>query len=222
MLTPARIQLRIPNARYDALYVVAAFNGEKERIPTLSALFFQPEAGFAMSFETQVPGALMKASATATPLPVKLENGKSANLWLVKIPIDPAKLTSFSGLETLEVELTKNVKQYRAYPDPFTYGWHGAGMASGVQVYAVTLHKPDVDMGLDSTVFGHVWTDPNVPSYKVTLNSRATAAKAVSLTVETTSYDGQEKTKQEQKVTVPANGMLPVTFNVPVKKKRHP
>lgn len=215
---PARIQLTVPNGRYDALYLIAAFNGDKHRIPELSAAFYRPGAGYVMSFEAAVPSARAKVSASATPLPVKLENGTSANLWLVKIPLDPEKLNSFSDMETLEVELTKKVKQYRSYPDPFIYGWHGGGMASGVQVYAVTLRKAEIDTRLEPTVFGHVWTAPAVPGYKFTIRNGTVAAKTVTLHVETVSYDRQEKTRQDQVVTVPAERESTVTLSFPVKK----
>ncbi len=117
----ARIQLQTPNGRYDAMYVVAALDGGKDSLPILSAMFYRPSAGFPMVFETTVP-SLYQSDTRATPLPVKLENGKQVNLWLVKIPLDPAMLASFTDLGMLEVELTKKVYQHRSYPDPYMYG----------------------------------------------------------------------------------------------------
>jgi len=216
---PARIQLRVPNARYDAVYVVAGFDGGKDRIPTLSAMFYRPAAGFAQSFETQVPAVTAKASAlTAIPLPVKLENGKTANLWLVKIPLDPAMLNSFSDMDIVEVELTKKVYQYRSYPDPFLYGWHGAGLPSGVQVYAVTLHRAPVDLSLEPTVFGHVWTDPEVPGYTVTVTNNTDMPRTVTLSAKNTSYDKDETAGQEKTVNLAPGQAQNVAFTLPVKK----
>jgi len=214
---PARIQLRVPNARYDAMYVVAAFDGGKDRIPTLSAMFYRPGAGFAESFETQVP-ALTAKVASAKPLPVKLEDGKPANLWLVKIPLDPAMLASFSDMDIVELELTKKVYQYRSYPDPFLYGWHGAGLPSGVQVYAVTLHKPEVDLGLEPTVFGHVWTDPDVPGYTVKVANNTDKPRTVTLAAKNTSYDKGETASQDKTVTLTPGQTQDVAFSFPVKK----
>ena len=214
---PARIQLRIPNARYDALYVVAGFDGDKNNVPILSALFYRPSAGFAQSFEAAVP-AFSAKTAGATPLPVTLANGKKLNLWLVKIPLDPAKLNSFSDMETLELELTKEVRQYRSYPDPFLYGWHGAGRPSGVHVYALTLKKAEVDLALDPVPFGHVWTDPQVPVYDITLTNNTQQEKKLALSMRSTSYDKGEMNPQEQAVTLKPGEKRKVSVKFPVKK----
>ena len=217
-IDPARIELRIPNGRYDAMYVVAGFDGGKNRIPALSAMFYRPLAGFVQSFTGNVPAMSAKSAAGATPLPVTLENGRKVNLWLVKIPLDPSMLNSFSDMDTLEVELTKGVRQYRSYPDPFTYGWEGAGLPSGVQVYALTLHRAELDFNLEPTVFGHVWTDPEAPGYTFAVTNNSAKDKTVTLELNTTSYDKGETAKQQQTVTVKAGGQAKVTLSFPVKK----
>ena len=214
----ARIQLQIPNGRYDAMYVVAAFDGGKDSLPILSAMFYRPSAGFPMVFETTVP-SLYQSDTQATPLPVKLENGKQVNLWLVKIPLDPAMLASFSDLDMLEVELTKKVYQHRSYPDPYMYGWHQGGQPSGVRVYALTLHRPDVHMTLEPTIFGHVFKHEQTPSYKLHLANRASTKRTVTLTVDTTSHDGQEKTVPQMKpVILEAGGEKDLTFPLSIEK----
>src|SRR5262249_29910460 len=126
---PARIQLRIPNGHYDALYLVATASGEKDTLPLVTAMFYRPQAGYAESFEAQVPLATAQ-SKDAVPVPVTLANGKEVNLWLVKIPLDPGRLSSFADLDTVEIELTKKVVLHRSYPDPIIYGWHQAGLPS--------------------------------------------------------------------------------------------
>ena len=215
---PARIQLRIPNGRYDAMYVVAAFDGDENSVPALSAMFYRPSAGFPMVFEISVP-SLYQTDAEATPLPVKLENGKQVNLWLVKIPLSPAMLASFSDMDMLEVELTKKVYQYRSYPDPYMYGWHQGGLPSGVRVYALTLHRPEMHMTVEPTIFGHVWKHAQTPSYTLHLANRAATKRTVELTVDTTSYDGEEKSAtQEKTVTLEAGEEKDVTLSFNVEK----
>jgi len=215
---PARIELRIPNGRYDAMYVVAGFDGGTNRIPVLSAMFYRPLAGFGQSFSGNIPALKAKSAAGATPLPVTLQNGKKVNLWLVKIPLDPSMLNSFSDMDTLELELTKQVRQYRSYPDPYTYGWEGAGLPSGVQVYALTLHKSELDFNLEPTVFGHVWTDPEVPGYTFAVTNNSAKDKTVTLELNATSYDKGETAKQQQTLTVKAGAQAKVTLNFSVKK----
>jgi len=216
-IDPARIQLRIPNGRYDALYAIAAFDEEPDSIPVLSASFYRPSAGLARVFEGTVPSYRAR-QAEATPLPVRLEDGRRARLWLVKIPLSPEALTSFCDMGFLELELTKKVYQYRSYPDPFIYGWHQGGLPSGVHVYALTLHRPEVHLTLEPSVFGHVWTSPDRPAYDVSLRNRAEEARTVQLTVQTTSYDGTENTEQVRTISLPPGQTVRERFTFSVKK----
>ena len=97
--------------------------------------------------------------------PVKLANGKEANLWVVKIPLDPGRLSSFSDLDIVEIELTKQVLPFRSYPDPIIYGAHQAGAPSSVHVFGATLTEAPFRFEPRPERFGHVWTAPEVPAY---------------------------------------------------------
>ncbi len=92
MRDPARIQIRVPNGQFDRLYVVAAADNKPDSLPTFSAMFFRPEAGFAESFEGKIPLAAAESSS-AKPLPVRLSDGRQVKLWLVEVPLDPGRLT---------------------------------------------------------------------------------------------------------------------------------
>jgi hypothetical protein len=212
---PARIQLRIPNGQYDTLYLVAAASGEPDTVPLVSALFFRPGAGFGENFETQVP--LVTAAGGATPIPVALANGKPANLWLVKIPLDPGRLSAFADMDIVEVELTKKVHQFRSYPDPFIYGWHQGGRPSSVHLYAATLGETPVGFELVPEKFGHVWTAPAVPAYTARLTNRTAAPLQGTLTVRSRSFDGTQKTEESKAIPLPKGAEVRTRFAVPVK-----
>jgi len=261
---PARIQLRVPNAQYDALYVIAASDDDRNNVPIVTAMFYRPNAGFSEQFEGTVPLASAKhpspdplsqgerekktetkpsgsptpsgeqkkssplagedkgegysvTSTEAKPLPVLLSNGTPANLWLVKIPLDPEKLTSLSDLDIVEIELTKKVHQYRSYPDPIMYGWHQGGLPSAVHVYAATLGEVPIGFDWQPDKFGHVWQGPAEPGYTATLTNHTAKAETGKITVVTKSYDGTEETKQEKPVTIGPNVATKVQFPVPVK-----
>ncbi|MBI4028061.1 MAG: hypothetical protein HY360_23965 [Verrucomicrobia bacterium] len=213
---PARIQLRIPNGQYDSIYLVAASDEDDAAIPLVTAMFYRPSAGFAECFEGAVPLATEK-NAEALPLPVRLSNGRQANLWLVKIPLDPARLTSFADLDIVEVELTKKAYPFRAYPDPAIYGWHQGGRPSAVHIYAATLGVAPVGFEWMPDKFGHVWTTPAVPAYTASIINHTDTAQSGKLTVVTKSYDGAEETKQEKSVTLDKGATAKVPFSVPVK-----
>jgi len=213
---PARIQMRIPAGYYDNLYLVAASDGEENSVPLLSAMFYRPGAGFTETFEGRVPLATVKA-ADVKPFPVTLSNGKKTNLWLVRIPLDPAKLTSFSDMDVFEVELTKKTYLYRSYPDPICYGYQAGGLPSGVHIYAATLSKPSIVFQWKPDRFGHAWTFPEVAAYTATVTNTSKTEISGKLTVTTRSYDGTEETKQEKEIKVAAGGSAEAKFSFPVK-----
>ncbi|HJT77961.1 MAG TPA: hypothetical protein VJ739_12230 [Gemmataceae bacterium] len=213
---PARIQLRIPNGQYDALYLVAAASEEPDHVPLVTAMFFRPGAGFAENFEARVPLATAQSNA-AHRLPVTLADGKQANLWLVKIPLDPGRLSAFADMDVIEVELTKKVHLFRSYPDPFIYGWHQGGLPSAVHVYAATLAEVPVGFDLAPTHFGHIWTAPELPGYKATLTNRTNADQRGRLVIATRSYDGTETSRTERPVSLARGQTADVAFSLPVR-----
>ncbi|MBI4025969.1 MAG: hypothetical protein HY360_13365 [Verrucomicrobia bacterium] len=237
-VNPARIQLRIPNDSYTKLHLIAATDDDKNSVPIVTAQFYRAASGFPKSFEGRVPLFSAKSmethpsrpgqaawdgqsgSATAKMLPVKLEDGRSGALYLVTIPLDPGELSGFSDLDIVELELTKEVKQYRSYPDPICYSFHQAGRPSGVHIYALTLERSPVHLDFKPDKFGHVWTAPAKPSYTVTLRNRAAAARPVDLELSTLSHDGKDKTTQKQTVTVqPGDQPMSVKFAINDLKK---
>ncbi len=214
---PARIQLRIPNGQYDALWLLAAASGQPDTLPSVNAMFYRPGAGFAETFEAQVPLATTaKRTGEAFPVPVKLANGKPVNLWVVKIPLDPGRLSAFADLDIIEVELTKKVQQFRSYPDPFIYGWHQGGLPSGVHIYGAALAEVPVGFELTPDRFGHVWTAPAVPGYTVRLTDRSERPHRGKLTIKTRSFDGLEVTQKVKDFELPQGGELREHFTFPV------
>ena len=74
-------------------------------------------------------------------MPIKLADGSAAKLYHVTIPLDPDAFSWFTDLSFIGLEITKEVKYYRGYPDPLEYSWHGGGLPSSVQIYAMTLER---------------------------------------------------------------------------------
>lgn len=212
---PARIQLRIPNGAYDTLYLIAAASGEANTVPLVTAMFFRPSAGYAENFETEVP--LATAQGSGTPVPVTLANGKQVNLWLVKIPLDPGRLSAFGDMDIVEVELTKKVHLFRSYPDPINYGWHQAGPPSSVHVFAATLGEAPVAFLITPDKFGHVWTMPEVPSYTAAVFNQTDQKVTAELTVTTRSYDGTEETSHGRSLILDKAQTLTRQLALPVK-----
>src|SRR5262249_16641876 len=146
---------RVPFGQYTKLHLLAAFTGEADATPVVTAQFFRDYAGHPVGFSGRVP-ALTAASAASLAIP--LAGGAKGNLHLVTIPLDPNGPVAFSDLRHLEFELTKEVRIYRAFPDPTYYSMHGAGLPSGVHVFGVTFERPAVEVDFQPDQVAHVWT----------------------------------------------------------------
>ncbi len=217
-IDPSRFCMYVPYARYKALHIIGTFDGEKNNVPVITAQFYRPNAGHPMNFSQTVPVYSAKPKGIQA-YPVKLENGDRINLFHVVIPIDPGKMDWFSDLERVGLELTKEVKPYRAYPDPLEYSWHSAGLPSGVHIYAATLESVETDIDLQPEAVGHVWTSPAKPSYSINLVNKTGSPRTVNLTVSTTDYDGIDKSVQKQTINLPAEKSAEV--KIPLNPKRY-
>jgi hypothetical protein len=195
---PGRIQFRVPNGQYSKLHLLAAFSGEADTTPVVSAQFYRDYAGHPVNFAGTAP--LFSAPGQPHALATSLAGGTKANLHLVTIPLTPNGAAAFSDLAYLEFELTKQVRTYRSFPDPIGYSEHGAGLPSGVHVFAVTLERPAVEVDFQPDNFAHVWTAPAKPSYTAKLKNTSAAEQTMNLELTTTSHDGLEKTAVKQSV----------------------
>jgi hypothetical protein len=214
---PTRLQFTIPQGRYSAIHLLAAADSEPDSLPIVTAQFFIPEAGRPIQ---TVPATVRRFSAApgeAPSLRAILENGKAGSLFLVTIPVEPGSLASF---RRVELELTKGVRLYRAWPDPMYYSMHPAGLPSSVHVYALTLERPPVSVDLKASNGLHVWTAPEKPSYTAVVTPLRPVGP-VSLELSTRSYDGQETTRQVKKVEFKDGKPETVTFELGLKKHGH-
>lgn len=196
---PGRIAFRVPNARYRVLHLLAAFEGEPDTTPVVTAQFYRAGAGHPVNFAARVPAFAAKSTDA---VPVRLAGGGQGSLYRVTIPLEPEGLDAFADKDHLEFELTKEVRIHRSYPDPIYYSQHGAGLPSGVHVYAITLERPSVDVDLQPDRHAHTWTSPEQPSYTVKLRNLTTAKQDVSLDLATASYDELNKTTQSKTISL--------------------
>src|SRR5262249_41764834 len=157
----------------------------------------------------------------ATPkqgLPHQLADGVKGNLHLVTIPLEPNGPAAFSNQPYLEFELTKEVRIYRAFPDPTYYSTHAAGLPSGVHVYGVTLERPAVEVDFQPDQIAHIWTAPARPGYTARLKNTTQAAQTVNLQLTTTSHDGSEKTVVKKSVPLTAGAAEAVKLPLDLKR----
>lgn len=213
---PGRIQFRVPNGQYSKVHLLAAFSGEPDTTPIVTAQFFRDHAGHPVNFAGKVP-PFDKLSLSGLPLP--LAGGARGNLHLVTIPLSPNGTAAFSDQPYLEFELTKEVQIYRAFPDPTYYSMHGAGLPSGVHVFGVTLERPAVEVDFQPDQVAHIWTAPAQPGYTAKVKNRTTEIQQVDLWLTTKSHDGAEETLESQIFPLPAGAEK--TVKLPLHLKRY-
>jgi hypothetical protein len=217
-IDPARICMYVPQGRYKALHLIAIADDREDSVPTVSAQFYRPNAGHPFNFAVEVPNR--KGGPNAKPVAIKYANGKSGKLYHVAMPLDADAFSWFTDLPRIGLEITKRVQYYRAYPDPLEYSWHGAGLPSSVQIYAMTLERAAVDVDLQPDQFGHFWTAPAAPAYTLQLRNLTAAATTAKVTIATKSHDGLDTTTQEQSISLPAD-MTPVKVPITLKPTRY-
>ena len=194
--TPCRLQFRVPNRRYEAMYLLASCTNRN----FLTVQFYRPGSGFPVDC---VP---------TEPIPT---DGKP---HLVRISLRQDQLAAFADREILEFELTGRTHDYSAWPEPSHYSRHGGGEPSGVRVHAITLKESALEIDFDPEAFGNVWTGLSPkPAYRLVLRNRAAADVSASVSLTTTSWYGTDRTAQERTIHVPAKGEVACRLETPVR-----
>ena len=90
---PGRIQFRVPNGQYTKLHLLAAYSGEPDTTPVVTAQFYRDYAGHPVNFAGKVP-----AFAAASTSQSAGSTGRAAKgqLHLVTIPLEPNGPVAFS------------------------------------------------------------------------------------------------------------------------------
>jgi len=198
-LDPARLRVRAPKGAYKKLWLVAAADGDPSNVPLLTVRFFKPRKGWAIDAAADVPALTVSTDVDgAKRLPVRTADGRDANLWLVSLDLDAAAQASELRNELVyHLELTKEVKGFRAFPDPMYYGFFQAGLPSAVRVYAMTLERAPVEFIAHGNRPGNTYPHPERPAWRVDVTNPHAAPQTASVRVEVTSPDGKAETFEE-------------------------
>jgi hypothetical protein len=192
-IDPARLMVRVPKGAYRRLWVVAAHDGEANSTPVLTARFYKPRKGWPIDGQAQLPAiTATSADTAAVPLSVQRPDGKPGHLWLVPIDLDGAALASdYREEPVFHLELTKEVKDYRAFPDPLNYGTFQAGLPSGARVFAMTLETTPVALIAQGNRTGSTYPYPEQPAWKVNLENQTAVKQEARVRVDVTSPRGK-------------------------------
>jgi hypothetical protein len=220
-LSPSRtrLQFRVPNGRYQVLHAIAASDDAKDAFRGLSVQFYRPGAGFPFHRQAVVPAFAEKNAPGA--LAVVTERGRTRYLHHIQIPLNPGDFSAFSDRDAVEFELTKDISLFRAYPDPFHYSYHQAGLPSAAHVYAVTLERAPFEAALKTDGFYHVWTAPKRPAYTLLLHNTAAQMKTFTLSWQATAFEQAPPEPRSQAVKLGPGQKRSVPIRPAVKRHGH-
>lgn len=196
LLDPARIRFSVPNRPWRRLWLVAASDGEPNKAPIVTARFYRPRAGFAVDAAAEVPTFAARSGPKGTQrLAVTLANGASGSLWLVPIELDSVTIASrFREEHTLSLELTKQVHDWRMYPDPAVYDRFQGGLPSGVRIFAMTLEEAPIKLIASSNRTGNAFVSPEQPIWQVKLANLRGRESDIRIRLTITDPYGQQTT----------------------------
>jgi len=215
---PLRYQFRVPGDNYEALYVLAASDGRRESIPRFTAQFYLPRRGRPVNVASDDVPAFDATGEVQDAYPVTLSKGKQARLYLVKVKLEPGRFTKFSRSPYFDMELTKDVQTYRAYPDPLTHSIHGAGLPSSVRVFGITFGRSRLKTTFDPDQFANVWHEGQRVSYTVNLENITDQPAGAALAFRAVSYDGTDTYEDGAHVSVKPRASEAVRFGFQPKK----
>ncbi len=216
---PARIQFRVRNGPYTKLHLLAAFTGEPDTTPVVTAQFYR--AGRRPSGQLHRPGAALYRTGPGSSVAGPTGQRRPGESAPGHDSARAKRAAAFSDQDHLEFELTKEVRIYRCFPDPMYYSSHAAGLPSGVHVFAITLERPAVEVDFQPDKVAHIWTAPAQPSYTAKLRNSTSVEQAVELQLTTTSHDGLEKTTVRQTAKLAPGAEQAVKLPLQVKKHGH-
>jgi len=219
LLDPGRIMLTVPNHAYKRLWIIAASDGEPSSVPELTVRFFRPAKGWPLDCVARVPEFSARTGPEgARRIAAKMKDGTTGSLWLIPVDVDPFALSSdFRNEGVLSIELTKQIKDFRAFPDPCNYGSFQGGLPSAVRLYGLTLEKAPVSVIASGDRGGNTYTHPERPTWVVDVQSQTGRELNATVTVDVTDRYGKADTYRTN-VTVPAGGKGAVQFEPAVGK----
>ncbi len=199
---PQRPLFKVPVADYAAVYLLAAADDD----PALSdAISFRigtldgPRRTTLHDFSAEVPRWHGKRNAvTQAVFPVP-----QGNLYLIRVPIGTAFAQDFSDEWAFDVEVTKQLRLAIRRPDPCRYQVRPLGLPSGVHLFGMTFMRSPIQIRVSSDEAGHVFNEPQTPTFRVQLHGVGRKTACVIEAVATDYYGEQQVVRTEERTLEP-------------------
>lgn len=146
-------------------------------------------------------------------------------LYHVRVPLGRAIAQDLVGRQALDVDVTKELRLAVAAPDPYRFRVRPLGLPSGVHVLGLTFERAPVQMTVTSDAVGHVFNEPETPTFRVALEPGARPDRRgnlsmptrVSLVATAVDFDGRETVFRQDDIELsPLRVSHPVTVDLPL------
>ncbi len=216
---PRRPLFKIPIADYQYVYLLAAAENDQAFSNVVSFRIGALDGSRRTTihdFEAEVPRFSDKRSPI-TPVEMPLADGKK--MFLVRIPIGKAFAQDFQDEWALDVEVTKKLRLQLRRPDPNRYQIRPLGLPSGVHIFGMTFAISPVQMKVTSDESGHVFNEPQTPTFHVSLTNSGKRAAPVTIVAEATDYYGETITVRSPEVILAYRKPMALDLKIPGTKR---
>jgi hypothetical protein len=118
-----------------------------------------------------------------------------------------------------DLDVTKELRLAIRRPDPCRFQLRPLGAPSGVHIFGMTFLRSPAQMEVTSDEAGHVFNEPQTPTFHVKLRHVGSRAGKLSLEAVASDFYGNTNTVSVGELTFPASGRLTHDIAVPVKAR---
>jgi hypothetical protein len=215
---PRRPMFKVPVADYAAVYLLAAADNDRALSNVVSFRIGAMEGARRVTlhdFSATVP----RFDEAKGPNTLATMPSPAGNLFLVRVPLGEAFAQDFKDEWAFDVEVTKELHLAVRSPDPCRFQIRPLGLPSGVHIFGMTFMRSPVRMNVTSDEGGHVFNEPQIPTFHVDLHHLGARAGKFSLEAIATDFYGETTTVASEELEFPKSGTLRTDIAIPAKRR---
>lgn len=204
---PRRPLFKVPVADYAAVYLLAAADNDRALSNVVSFRIGAMDGARRVmlhDFSATVP-RLDEARAPGVGATIPTPAG---NLYLIRVPLSLAFAQDFKDEWAFDVEVTKELRLAVRSPDPCRFQIRPIGVPSGVHIFGMTFMRSPVQMEVTSDESGHIFNEPQTPTFHVDLRQVGSRAGKLSIEATATDYYGNATKVTSEELEFPKSGKL--------------
>ncbi len=209
-----RVLLDLPVADYQAVHLLAACDDDTNFASTVTFRLGALGGGHGQLFWHDFTASIPRASDKKARLPfVDTPKGK---IFLVTVPLEKAIAQDFPNRTALTLDVTKELRLAVHRPDPCRFNLRPLGLPSGVRIFGMTFQYAPIQMRVESQAAGHVFNEPQMPEFQITLNRLLGSVKSCLIEAVARDSYGNETTAVVSNIAMAVASGVTATLKMPV------